>query len=89
MSYSAGVNAHVVMHEIGHTIGFRHSDYYRRKISCGRGGNEGSSGIGAILIPGTPSTATVGGSVMNACFRSSETGQWTSTDITALNVLYP
>jgi hypothetical protein len=87
-SYSVDVNEHVITHELGHTIGFRHSDYYNRAISCGSGGNEGSSGVGAILIPGTPSTAVVGGSVMNSCFRSTETGEWTSTDRTALNYLY-
>jgi hypothetical protein len=87
-SYSNDVNEHVITHEIGHTIGFRHSDYYNRAISCGSGGNEGTAGVGAILIPGTPSTATVGGSVMNSCFRSSENGEWSSSDRTALNYLY-
>lgn len=78
----------MITHELGHTIGFRHSDYYNRAISCGSGGNEGAGSIGAILIPGTPSTATVGGSVMNSCFRSTENGEWTSSDITALHALY-
>jgi hypothetical protein len=87
-SYSTGVNTHVITHEIGHTIGFRHSDYYDRSISCGTGGNEGDAGVGAILIPGTPSTAKVGGSIMNSCFRSSETGNFSSSDKTALNYLY-
>jgi hypothetical protein len=88
-SYSTGVNTHVIMHEIGHTIGFRHTDYYNRAISCGgSASNEGASTVGAILIPGTPSTAVVGGSVMNACFRSTESGNWTSSDVTALNYLY-
>jgi hypothetical protein len=87
-SYSTDVNEHVITHEIGHCIGFRHSDYYNRAISCGSGGNEGSAGVGAILIPGTPSTATVGGSIMNSCFRSTETGEFTSSDRTALNYLY-
>lgn len=41
-----------------------------------------------ILIPGTPSGATVGGSVMNSCFRTVEAGVFTSTDKTALNALY-
>lgn len=87
-NYGADVCEHVITHEIGHTIGFRHSDYYNRSISCGSGGNEGAGTVGAILIPGTPSTAVVGGSVMNSCFRSSETGEWSSTDITALAALY-
>jgi hypothetical protein len=88
-SYSVDVNEHVITHELGHAIGFRHSDYYNRAISCGgSASNEGTAGVGAILIPGTPSTATVGGSVMNSCFRSTETGEWTSSDRTALNYLY-
>ncbi|CAM4522124.1 M57 family metalloprotease [Corallococcus exiguus] len=88
-SYSVDVNEHVITHEIGHTIGFRHSDYYNRAISCGgSASNEGTAGVGAILISGTPSTATVGGSIMNSCFRSTETGEWTSSDITALTTIY-
>jgi hypothetical protein len=88
-SYSVDVNEHVITHELGHAIGFRHSDYYNRAISCGgSASNEGTAGVGANLIPGTPSTAVVGGSIMNACFRSTETGEWTSSDITALNYLY-
>jgi hypothetical protein len=80
---------HVITHELGHTIGFRHSDYFNRSISCGGSPtNEGQSGVGAILISGTPSGATVGGSVMNSCFRTSETGRFTSTDVTALNTIY-
>jgi len=88
-SYSVDVNEHVITHELGHAIGFRHSDYYDRSISCGgSASNEGASTVGAIHISGTPTTAVVGGSVMNSCFRSTESGEWTSSDVTALNALY-
>jgi hypothetical protein len=88
-AYNAGVNKHVIQHELGHCIGFRHSDYYNRAISCGGAvSNEGTAGVGAILIPGTPSTAVNGGSVMNSCFSASSTGAWTSSDVTALDYLY-
>jgi len=87
--FSVDTVEHVITHELGHTVGFRHSDYFNRSISCGGAAtNEGQSNVGAILIPGTPSGATVGGSIMNSCFRQSETGEFTSTDVTALNTVY-
>ncbi len=88
-AYGVDTIEHVITHELGHTIGFRHSDYYNRSISCGSGGNEGDAGVGAIHIPGTPTTASVGASVMNSCFRSSENGELTGGDVTALLALYP
>jgi hypothetical protein len=87
--YGNDVAEHVITHELGHCIGFRHSDYYDRSISCGGAyANEGASNVGAILIPGTSSTAKVGGSIMNSCFRASESGEWSASDKTALAYLY-
>ncbi|WP_046746030.1 M57 family metalloprotease [Kordia zhangzhouensis] len=84
--YSNNVHEHVIGHEIGHSIGFRHSDYFSRQ-SCGQNTNEGSAGVGAIHIPGTP-TGWDPTSLMNACFSSSEDGEFSSSDITALRYLY-
>jgi Dual-action HEIGH metallo-peptidase len=80
----------VIQHEIGHCIGMRHTDYYNRNISCGSqgGGNEGAGVDGAVLIPGTPSAATLAaGSWMLACSNGGNR-TFNSNDLVALNYLY-
>ncbi|GAB2830307.1 zinc metalloprotease [Ferruginibacter profundus] len=77
----------VIQHELGHCIGMRHTDYYDRSYSCGGAAtNEGASNIGAILIPGTPSTANAG-SWMLACSNGGDR-TFNSNDIIGLNYLY-
>ena len=76
----------VMAHEIGHCVGFRHTDYMNRS-SCGQNANEGSAGVGAIHIPGTPTTVSGNyNSWMMACTNGSPT--FSSTDNTALQYVY-
>ncbi|WP_240975121.1 M57 family metalloprotease [Chitinophaga fulva] len=79
--------ATVIAHEIGHTIGFRHTDYFNRAYSCGSGGNEGSAGVGAINIPGTP-TGGDPNSWMLACIPNGVNRPFNANDIIALRYLY-
>jgi hypothetical protein len=77
----------VLQHEVGHCIGFRHTDYSNRAYSCGGTAvNEGSSGVGAIQIPGTPSGPDAS-SFMLACSNGSDR-TFNSNDKIALNYLY-
>ncbi|MGF2414897.1 M57 family metalloprotease [Ferruginibacter sp.] len=76
----------VIAHEIGHCIGFRHTDYMNRS-SCGQNANEGSAGVGAVHITGTPTTVTgTYNSWMMACTNGS--AAFSSSDGTALNYVY-
>lgn len=79
----------ILAHEIGHCIGFRHTDYMNRQYSCGGGfANEGASDIGAILIPGTP-TGPDPNSWMLACVPDNANRPFNENDRTALKALYP
>jgi len=86
---STGGIATIIGHEMGHCIGFRHTDYFNRAISCGgAASNEGASTVGAILIPGTPSGATAADkSWMLACTDGGDR-PFNADDRTALDYLY-
>lgn len=90
-TYNLTVNgiATIMAHEMGHCIGFRHTDYYDRSVSCGGAtSNEGASTVGANLIPGTPATATLAAkSWMLACTNGGDR-PFNNDDKTALGYLY-
>ncbi|WP_420317194.1 M57 family metalloprotease [Ekhidna sp.] len=90
-SYGLSTNgiATIIAHEMGHCVGFRHTDYFDRSISCGGGtSNEGTAGVGANHIPGTPTGATASKkSWMLACTDGGDR-PFNNDDKTALNYLY-
>ncbi|HYG04161.1 MAG TPA: M57 family metalloprotease [Chryseosolibacter sp.] len=86
-NYSDGFMTTVIAHEIGHCIGFRHTDYMNRAYSCGSGGSEGAGSVGAVHIPGTP-TGPDNASWMLACLSASTNRPFNANDREALSYLY-
>lgn len=88
-NYSINFMTTVIAHEMGHCIGFRHTDYMNRAYSCGSGGNEGqtTTGVGAVHIPGTP-TGPDANSWMLACLSSTTNRPFNHNDKVALSYLY-
>ncbi|HLO82688.1 MAG TPA: M57 family metalloprotease [Chitinophagaceae bacterium] len=80
--------ATILSHEMGHCIGYRHTDYMDRSYSCGGSAyNEGESSVGAIHIPGTP-TGPDAKSWMLSCISRGENRPFNNNDKTALSYLY-
>ncbi|GAA4362266.1 hypothetical protein GCM10023185_30060 [Hymenobacter saemangeumensis] len=82
---SVNYAATVIAHEIGHCIGFRHTDYATRQ-SCGSGPGERGGWEGALHIPGTP-TGSDAKSWMLACMDGGDR-PFTGNDKIALRQMY-
>jgi len=80
--------ATIIAHEMGHCIGFRHTDYVDRSFSCGGKSMRESCGFaGVLLIPGTIAVPDRG-SWMLTCISPGENRPFTAYDEIALRYLY-
>lgn len=78
----------VIQHEVGHCIGFRHTDYFNRALSCGGSKtNEGKSTVGAVHIPGTPGKQFDPESFMLSCSNGGNR-TFNANDKIAMDYLY-
>lgn len=80
--YNASQKKFVLAHELGHTVGFRHTNWQ----SLGECGTCDPP-IGAIQIAGTP--ATDANSVMNGATGGTPWSQFSAYDRVAVKALYP
>jgi hypothetical protein len=89
--YATTFMATLLAHELGHCIGFRHTDYFNRPNSCGfnpnENPNEGPGLEGVVHIPGTPVEADPN-SWMLACLKQGDNRPFTANDRIALNFVY-
>jgi hypothetical protein len=72
---------HNMVHEFGHTIGFRHSNYTQLGESAGT--------EGAVHIFGTPTSGNATGSVMNGGTALNSWAGFAASDLTAVRSIYP
>lgn len=87
-NWDANTLTTVFAHEMGHCLGFRHTDFMDRSFSCGGAfSNEGSAGVGAVHIAGTPTTADPD-SWMLACITNGINRPFTANDLVALRAVY-
>ena len=72
---------HNMVHEFGHTIGFRHSNYVHMGESAGT--------VGANHVFGTPTSGNATGSVMNGGTALNSWAGFAASDLTAVRARYP
>jgi hypothetical protein len=76
---------HAMVHELGHTIGFRHTNWSQRNEQL----DPQHSVIGAVHVPGTPQTQGDANSVMNGGVAGAGFTGFSGFDLVAIRNRYP
>jgi hypothetical protein len=81
-----------MVHEIGHTLGFRHSNWVQTDcdgITDTNCGSDPIPAVGAVQIPGTPGSGNDPGSVMNGQTALAAWAGFSSWDLYSIRQMYP
>jgi hypothetical protein len=78
---------HNMVHEVGHTLGFRHSNW--NTADCAWTCNWNAGPEGAHHVGGTPTSGNDAGSVMNGMTALSQWAGFSAADLLATRTLYP
>lgn len=93
-NWSKDALEHIFTHELGHTIGFRHTDWQTRRscVEAGVSPQEESEPFAELLpwtVPNIPGILYQKNSIMNACFNINTTrGELNSNDKRGLQNMY-
>jgi hypothetical protein len=80
-STTSAQQVHNMVHEFGHTLGFRHSNYTQQGESAGT--------EGAVHIWNTPTSGNATGSVMNGGTALNSWAGFAASDLTSVRSIYP